>query len=217
MLGIRGSLYHPDDISWARDQGVTVITIDDYYEMGFKKVIEKIYETLHDVPTYLTFDIDGIDSTFAPGTGTPEVGGFNVREAQQIIRHLKNNNEILTIGYGLITKIDKIMQNYEISKSLEEIFFYIDNLNKFMDESEPWNTFKKDPKKAGDDLTVLIEAFRLIGIILQPFIPIASTKILDIINIEKSKRDFTFLNLDNSIKKNHIINSPTPIFPRYEK
>ena len=82
-----------------------------------------------------------------------------------------------------------------------------------MDESEPWNTFKKDPKKAGDDLTVLIEAFRLIGIILQPFIPIASTKILDIINIEKSKRDFTFLNLDNSIKKNHIINSPTPIFP----
>ena len=94
MLGIRGSLYHPDDISWARDQGVTVITIDDYYEMGFKKVIEKIYETLHDVPTYLTFDIDGIDSTFAPGTGTPEVGGFNVRESQVIIRELNKLNFI---------------------------------------------------------------------------------------------------------------------------
>ncbi len=133
------------------------------------------------------------------------------------IKYLKDNNHILKNGYELITKIDKIMQNFEISKSLEEIFFYIDNLNKFMDESEPWNTFKKDPKKAGDDLTVLIEAFRLIGIILQPFIPIASAKILDIINVEKSKRDFTFLNLDNSIKKNHVINSPIPIFPRYEK
>ena len=51
MLGIRGSLYHPDDVSWARDQGITVITIDDYYEMGFEKVIEKIYQVLHDVPT----------------------------------------------------------------------------------------------------------------------------------------------------------------------
>ena len=92
MLGIRGSLYHPDDVSWARDQGITVITIDDYYEMGFEKVIKKIYEVLHDVPTYLTFDIDGIDSTFAPGTGTPEVGGFNVRESQMIIRKLSKIN-----------------------------------------------------------------------------------------------------------------------------
>ncbi len=92
MLGIRGSLYHPDDVSWARDQGITVITIDDYYEMGFEKVIKKIYEVLHDVPTYLTFDIDGIDSTYAPGTGTPEVGGFNVRESQMIIRKLSKIN-----------------------------------------------------------------------------------------------------------------------------
>ena len=94
MLGIRGSLYDPDDLTWAREQGVTIITIDDYYQMGFEKVIEKIVSVLHDVPTYLTFDIDGIDPTFAPGTGTPEVGGFNVREAQLIIRALKNINFI---------------------------------------------------------------------------------------------------------------------------
>ena len=47
-----------------------------------------------DTPTYLTFDIDGIDPTFAPGTGTPEVGGINVREAQLIIRHLNSLNLI---------------------------------------------------------------------------------------------------------------------------
>jgi len=99
MLGIRGSLYHPDDVSWAKDQGITVITIDDYYEMGFEKVVKKIHDVLHDVPTYLTFDIDGIDSTFAPGTGTPEVGGFNVRESQMIIRAL---NKINFIGADVV-------------------------------------------------------------------------------------------------------------------
>ena len=99
MLGIRGSLYDPDDLTWAREQGVTIITIDDYYKMGFKNVLEKIVSVLHDVPTYLTFDIDGIDPTFAPGTGTPEVGGFNVREAQLIIREL---NQINFIGADVV-------------------------------------------------------------------------------------------------------------------
>ena len=94
MLGIRGSLYDPDDLTWARQQGVTIITIDEYYEMGFKKCIEKIYDVLNGIQVYFTFDIDGIDPTFAPGTGTPEVGGFNVREAQLITRSLKNLNFI---------------------------------------------------------------------------------------------------------------------------
>ena len=92
ILGLRGALYDPEDLSWAREQGVTIITIDDYYEMGFNKCIEKIYEVLATTDTYFTFDIDGIDPTFAPGTGTPEVGGFNVREAQTIIRTLNKIN-----------------------------------------------------------------------------------------------------------------------------
>ena len=89
MLGIRGSLYDPDDMKWAKDQGVTIITIDEYYKMGFEKSIKIVKDILGDSPSYLTFDIDGIDPTYAPGTGTPEVGGFNVREAQLIIRELK--------------------------------------------------------------------------------------------------------------------------------
>ena len=99
MLGIRGSLYDPDDMKWAKHQGITVITIDEYYEMGFKKSMELIQSILGDTPTYLTFDIDGIDPTYAPGTGTPEVGGFNVREAQLIIRKL---NQINFIGADVV-------------------------------------------------------------------------------------------------------------------
>ena len=92
MLGIRGSLYDPNDLKWAQDQGITIITIDEYYEMGLEKCIEKILKILDGSDIYFTLDIDGIDPTFAPGTGTPEVGGFNVRETQVIIRALKNLN-----------------------------------------------------------------------------------------------------------------------------
>ena len=89
MLGIRGSLYDPEDMEWAKDQGVTVITIDEFHNMGIEKAMKTVNNVLENTPTYLTFDIDGIDPTFAPGTGTPEVGGFSVREAQLIIRGLK--------------------------------------------------------------------------------------------------------------------------------
>ena len=79
ILGLRGGLYDPDDLTWAIDQGVTIISTDKFYEIGFKETIKIIKDILADTPTYFTFDIDGIDPTFAPGTGTPEVGGINVR------------------------------------------------------------------------------------------------------------------------------------------
>ena len=94
ILGLRGSLYDPKDLDWAKSQGVTLITIDEYYEMGLEKCISLIYEKLDGSDNYFTFDIDGIDPTFAPGTGTPEVGGFNVREAQVIVRLLNKLNFI---------------------------------------------------------------------------------------------------------------------------
>ena len=99
ILGLRGSLYDPNDLNWAREQGVTLITIDEYYQMGFNNCIKKINEVLKDTKTYFTFDIDGIDPAFAPGTGTPEVGGFSVREAQLIIRAL---NKLDFIGGDVV-------------------------------------------------------------------------------------------------------------------
>tara|TARA_Y100001970_G_C14104253_1_gene787194 strand:- start:353 stop:1291 length:939 start_codon:yes stop_codon:yes gene_type:complete len=94
ILGLRGSLYDPKDLDWAKRKGATLITIDEYYEMGLEKCISLIYDKLDGSDIYFTFDIDGIDPTFAPGTGTPEVGGFTVREAQVIIRLLNKLNFI---------------------------------------------------------------------------------------------------------------------------
>ena len=109
------------------------------------------------------------------------------------------------------------MNNFEISKCLEDVFLYIDELNKFVDECEPWKSFKLDPEKAGKDLSILIECFRIIGIILQPFIPNASRKILDTLNIKESSRTFDNLTREHALKKNYELNNPQPLFPRYEK
>ena len=94
ILGLRGGLYDPDDLKWAIDQGITIISTDKFYEIGMKESIKIIKDVLGDTKTYFTFDIDGIDPTFAPGTGTPEVGGISVREAQLIIRQLNTLNFI---------------------------------------------------------------------------------------------------------------------------
>ena len=94
ILGLRGGLYDPNDMTWAREQGITIITTDEYYKMGFEEAMKIVKDVIGDTPSYFTFDIDGIDPTFAPGTGTPEVGGFNVREAQMIVRDLVDINFI---------------------------------------------------------------------------------------------------------------------------
>ena len=133
------------------------------------------------------------------------------------LREEADEIKLICQGYEIIITVKKKMKEFQISKCLEDIFFYIDELNKYMDESQPWNSFKIDPKKAGKDLSILIECFRIIGIVLQPFIPNASKKILDILNINNESRGFNNLNSKNILMSNHVLNKPSPIFPRYEK
>ena len=108
------------------------------------------------------------------------------------------------------------MQSLEINKAIDEIVAMLTKLNKFMDLAEPWNSIKINPKKTAYDLSTLIECFRVIGILLQPFIPDASEEILNILNIEKNKRKFKFVNFKYKINKDHCINEPKPLFPRYD-
>jgi agmatinase len=87
QIGIRG----PAEPLWtfSYESGMTVIHIEELYEMGIKAVIEKARQVVGDGPTYVSFDVDGLDPVYAPGTGTPEVGGFNTFEAQQMLRGLR--------------------------------------------------------------------------------------------------------------------------------
>lgn len=88
QIGIRGSRYAPDGNDFAEQAGVTTLYIEDVYRLGLAGVVARIREVIAGLPAYLTFDVDGIDPAFAPGTGTPEVGGYTVHEAQVLLRGL---------------------------------------------------------------------------------------------------------------------------------
>ena len=92
QIGLRGSRLSEADISWGGDAGFRLVTIDEYETMGRAAVIGEIDRVVGDGPTYITFDIDGLDSAYAMGTGVPEVGGLSVRDAQVMIRSLQGKH-----------------------------------------------------------------------------------------------------------------------------
>ena len=89
QIGIRGSLYKADDNQWAVDQGMRVITIEEYFDLGVEKVIAEARRVIGSGPAYVSFDVDGLDPAYAPGTGTPEIGGYTPHEAQRMLRGLR--------------------------------------------------------------------------------------------------------------------------------
>jgi guanidinopropionase len=89
QIGIRGTLYERDDWQYSYDVGMRVIRIEEYFELGWRKVVAEMQRVAGDGPTYVSFDVDGLDPVYAPGTGTPEIGGYSTFEAQQMIRGLQ--------------------------------------------------------------------------------------------------------------------------------
>ncbi|WP_431323625.1 agmatinase [Rhizobium sp. YTU87027] len=90
QIGIRG----PSEYLWefSYESGMTVIHAEEINGMGIPAIIEKARQIVGDGPTYLSFDVDSLDPAFAPGTGTPEVGGLTSREALELLRGLKGLN-----------------------------------------------------------------------------------------------------------------------------
>ncbi|MFQ6023021.1 MAG: arginase family protein, partial [Acidiferrobacterales bacterium] len=79
---------------FSHDHGMRVVYMEEFYEMGIHAVTEEARRVVGDGPTYISFDVDGLDPVYAPGTGTPEVGGFTTLEAQMMIRGLRGLNLI---------------------------------------------------------------------------------------------------------------------------
>ncbi len=93
QIGIRGAAYDAgSDLDWGRAQGVTIIEIEEYFERGPRDVMAQAREIAGDGPTYVSFDIDVVDPAYAPGTGTPEIGGPTAHEAQLLVRGLAGLN-----------------------------------------------------------------------------------------------------------------------------
>lgn len=99
QIGLRGSLYDQDDLQMSYDAGFHVVTGPELHEQGIAKTLAQVLARVGTGPTYLTFDIDFVDPTFAPGTGTPEVGGFSGAQSLELVRGLAGVN---LIGFDLV-------------------------------------------------------------------------------------------------------------------
>ena len=86
QIGVRGTGYAADDFDWSREQGFRVVQAEECWHKSLTPLMEEVRAQVAGGPVYLTFDIDGLDPSAAPGTGTPEVGGLTVIQGLEIIR-----------------------------------------------------------------------------------------------------------------------------------
>jgi guanidinopropionase len=88
QIGIRGAQNATESWDYSRDHGMRVVFMHEVDDLGIDGVIREARRVVGDAPTYLSFDIDALDPVYAPGTGTPEAGGFTMREAIRLLRGL---------------------------------------------------------------------------------------------------------------------------------
>ena len=89
QIGIRGTTNDPDLWSFSRQSGMRVLPMDEVQDKGWQYAVEEAHRVAGNGPLYLSFDIDSLDPSQAPGTGTPEAGGLTMREALRILRGLR--------------------------------------------------------------------------------------------------------------------------------
>lgn len=94
QIGLRAQGYEADDFDWSRKQGFRVVQAEECWHKSLEPLMAEVREQVQGGPVYLSFDIDGIDPAWAPGTGTPEVGGLTTIQALEIIRGCKGLNLI---------------------------------------------------------------------------------------------------------------------------
>ncbi|MFN8023788.1 MAG: agmatinase [Acidimicrobiales bacterium] len=86
QIGLRGTGYTAEDFDWMRDQGGRVVQAEACWHRSLAPLMDEVREQVGDGPCYLSFDVDGLDPSVAPGTGTPEIGGLTGAQGLEIIR-----------------------------------------------------------------------------------------------------------------------------------
>ena len=86
QIGVRATGYAADDFDWSREQGFRVVQAEECWHRSLTPLMAEIREQLGPGPVYISMDIDGLDPAYAPGTGTPEIGGLTTPQALEIIR-----------------------------------------------------------------------------------------------------------------------------------
>jgi agmatinase/guanidinopropionase len=99
QVGIRGPVSEANDLEQAREMGAHIFTIDQVFKAGISLIIQEIHTIVGTRNVYVSLDIDCVDPAFAPGTGTPEVGGLSSYQILQLVRGLQGLN---CIGFDLV-------------------------------------------------------------------------------------------------------------------
>jgi len=107
-VGLRGSLYESSDLSDLKEAGFSIITMKEFTDLGVAEAYRRIREVTQG-PIYVSLDIDAVDPAYAPGTGTPEVGGFTSREILELVRALQN---LRFVGFDLV----EVSPPYDVSE-----------------------------------------------------------------------------------------------------
>jgi len=95
QIGLRATGYAAEDFDWARERGVRVVPAEECWYKSLEPLMAQVREAIGpDMPVYLSFDIDGLDPSVAPGTGTPEPGGLVTSQGLEIIRGVNGLNLI---------------------------------------------------------------------------------------------------------------------------
>ncbi|MFC1802527.1 agmatinase, partial [Thermoproteota archaeon] len=109
QAGMRGSIYSRDELNNARKLGFDLVTSIEVQKQGIDTLIQRIHDRVGDAKAFVSFDIDFVDPAYAPGTGTPEIGGFTSIEALRVVRGLKGLN---LIGFDLV----EVLPQYDPSQ-----------------------------------------------------------------------------------------------------
>ncbi len=109
QVGMRGSVYSKDAYDESTSLGFKIVTMSAVRDLGLSRLIEIIKDRVGMSKVFVTFDIDVVDPAFAPGTGTPEVGGFTSAEAIDLIRGLKGLN---FVGFDVV----EVLPNYDVAE-----------------------------------------------------------------------------------------------------
>jgi guanidinopropionase len=92
QIGIRGGQNQMEGINFSQERGMRVVFMEEFARSGVERIIEEARRVVGDGPTYISFDVDGLDPVYAPGTGTPEIGGISTVDAQRFLYGLRGLN-----------------------------------------------------------------------------------------------------------------------------
>jgi methionyl-tRNA synthetase len=126
-----------------------------------------------------------------------------------------DDKAMLGAAYGMLTKVRDAIDRQMYHEALEAIWVVIRAANGYVDKQAPWALKKTDPARMGTVLWVLAETIRSVALLTQPFMPAASSRILDQLMVPETERSFTFFGPGHALKAGVTLPAPQGVFPRY--